>query len=72
MLVLTRKVGERIVIGDGVAVTVVEVSGQRVRLGVIAPDDVPVCRCEAEQRVQHERLKPVPQPQASVGFDVFA
>lgn len=46
MLVLSRKVGERIVIGDDVVVTVVEVSGNRVRVGIEAPRSKQVLRSE--------------------------
>ena len=46
MLVLSRKVGERIVIGDDVVLTVVEVSGNRVRLGIEAPRSKQVLRVE--------------------------
>lgn len=59
MLVLSRKVGEQIVIGQGVTVTVVEVNGQRVRLGIVAPAHVPVHRSEVCQRIQHEHPEPV-------------
>jgi carbon storage regulator len=50
MLVLTRKVGEEIVIGDGIRVKVVSVQGDRVRVGIDAPRDVPVDRLEIHQR----------------------
>jgi carbon storage regulator len=46
MLVLSRKVGEKIIIGDGITVTVADVHGNRVRLGIEAPDDVRVLREE--------------------------
>lgn len=46
MLVLNRKIGERIVIGDAIVVTVVSVHGQQVRLGIEAPPDVAVWRQE--------------------------
>jgi carbon storage regulator CsrA len=46
MLVLTRKPGEKIVIGNGITVKVVEVQGNRVRIGIGAPDDVRVLRGE--------------------------
>lgn len=46
MLVLTRRIGERIVIGEDVTVTVLEVRGDQVRLGVDAPRDVKVFREE--------------------------
>ena len=50
MLVLTRRVHERIVIGDDVTVTVLEVRGDQVRLGIEAPRDVKVFREEVLQR----------------------
>ena len=46
MLVLSRKSGEQIVIGDDVAITVVAVNGKNVRLAVQAPDDVLILRSE--------------------------
>ena len=51
MLVLTRKRGEAVVIGDGITVTVLEVQGDRVRLGFNAPVDVPIHRQEIRQRI---------------------
>ena len=59
MLVLSRKVGERIVIGQGVTITVLDVNGPRVRLGIVAPADVPVHRSEVGQRIQHKHREPV-------------
>jgi len=50
MLVLTRKVGEEIVIGDDIRVKVVAVQGDRVRLGIEAPRSVAVDRLEVRQR----------------------
>lgn len=46
MLVLTRKVGESIAIGDGITLTVVKIDGNRVRLGIEAPRDVLIRREE--------------------------
>ena len=46
MLVLSRKRDERIVIGDNIVITVVEVRGDKVRLGIEAPTDIPVHRQE--------------------------
>ncbi len=46
MLVLTRRIGEEIVIAGNIRVTVVAVNGQRVRLGITAPSSVPVARRE--------------------------
>ena len=50
MLVLTRRVNERIVIGDDVTVTVLEVRGDQVRLGIEAPREVKVFREEVLRR----------------------
>ena len=73
MLVLSRKVGEQIVIGQGVTVAVLEVNGQRVRLGIVAPNEVPIHRAEIIQRIQQQDRPPVPQqPTTSLAFDVFA
>jgi carbon storage regulator len=44
MLVLSRKPGEKINIGSGITITVVEVRGNKVRLGIDAPEDVPIFR----------------------------
>jgi len=46
MLVLTRRIGEEIVIGDNIRVTVVAVNGPRVRLGITAPRSISVARLE--------------------------
>jgi carbon storage regulator len=46
MLVLSRKPGEAIHIGSGITITVVEIKGSRVRVGIQAPDEVPVLRAE--------------------------
>ncbi len=46
MLVLTRKVGERVIIGADIAITVVEMGGGRVKLGIEAPKSVPIIRAE--------------------------
>ncbi len=59
MLVLTRKLGETIVINDNIRITVLEVKGQSVRLGISAPPDVPVDRLEIHQRRQEFAEPPV-------------
>jgi|SoiMethySBSTD1v2_1073268.scaffolds.fasta_scaffold124702_2 carbon storage regulator len=50
MLVLSRRIGEEIVINDNIRVTVVAVKGDRVRLGIVAPRDVAVDRSEVRER----------------------
>lgn len=55
MLILTRGVGEVIVIGDEVAVTVLGIKGGQIRLGISAPANVEVHREEVYERIQKER-----------------
>ena len=55
MLILTRRVGETLMIGDEVTVTVLGVKGNQVRLGVNAPRTVAVHREEIYERIRHER-----------------
>ena len=50
MLVLSRRIGEEIVIGDNIRLTVVAVQGNKVRLGISAPDSVQVDRQEIHER----------------------
>ncbi|WP_225764055.1 carbon storage regulator CsrA [Stenotrophomonas sp. Marseille-Q4652] len=52
MLILTRRVGETLMIGDSVSVTVLGVKGNQVRIGITAPKDVAVHREEIFQRIQ--------------------
>ena len=55
MLVLTRLPGERIVVGDTITITVVAIIGDKVKLGIDAPADVPVHRQEVYDLIQRER-----------------
>lgn len=59
MLVLTRKVGEKIRIGDDVVVTITEIHGHQVRVAVSAPREVPVHREEVYVRIAAEKATKV-------------
>ena len=57
MLLLTRKLGENIRIGDDVKITIVEVKGNHVKLGIEAPPSVKVHREEIYERIQEENRR---------------
>jgi carbon storage regulator len=54
MLILTRRVGETIMVGDEIQVSVLAVKGNQVRIGVTAPKDMPVDREEVRERIDAE------------------
>ena len=56
MLALTRKKGESVIIGDNVEVVVLNIMGEQVRLGIIAPKRIPVHRKEIYEQIQAENL----------------
>ena len=57
MLVLTRKPGEAIHIGDGIVITIVDIDAKACRIGIQAPPSVPVYRAEVYNRIQEENRK---------------
>ncbi len=66
MLVLTRKLGEVLRIGDGITVKIVEIKGKQVKIGISAPADLPIYREEVYEKVQAEnRLS------SEVTMDIF-
>jgi carbon storage regulator len=54
MLIITRRPGERIVLGDDIVVTLMEISGQTARIGIAAPKELPVYREEIWEAVKAE------------------
>ena len=67
MLVLTRKPGQSIMIGDGVEVQVLSVAGEKVRLGISAPRDVSIFRHEVYDRIESENSAPREDDETAAG-----
>ncbi|KPK24304.1 MAG: hypothetical protein AMK69_16360 [Nitrospira bacterium SG8_3] len=57
MLILTRKLGEQITIGDDITITLLEVKGTQVKLGIAAPKDISIHRKEIYERIREENLR---------------
>jgi carbon storage regulator len=66
MLVLSRQRDESIVIGDNVVITIVDIRGDKVRLGIEAPGEIPVHRQEVYEAIQRENRKPGPSQDDAV------
>jgi carbon storage regulator len=58
MLVLSRHRDESIIISDDIVITIVEIRGDKVRLGIVAPKEVPIHRQEVYDKIQKEREDP--------------
>ncbi len=71
MLVLSRKKNESIIINNDIVITVVEIRGDKVRLGIVAPKDVPVHREEVYEAIHGVKAPPAPpsQPAAATKTD---
>lgn len=57
MLILTRKIGEGIILGDDIRISIMEIRGKQIRIGIEAPQNVVVLREEIYQRIQEENLR---------------
>lgn len=66
MLILTRRIGESVMIGDDITVTVLRIAGSQVRLGIDAPRSVSVQREEIAERIKNENGTTVPPAAAEV------
>jgi carbon storage regulator len=73
MLVLSRQRDESIIIGDNIVITIVDIQGDKVRLGINAPTEIPVHRQEVYEAIQRENLRAgrlEPKDVRNVGRDV--
>ena len=57
MLILTRKIGEGIILGDDIRIAILEIRGKQIRIGIEAPPNIVVLREEIYQRIQEENLR---------------
>jgi len=57
MLILTRKLGERVTIGDDITITLLEIKGTQIKLGIEAPKSISIHRQEIYERIRRENLE---------------
>ena len=69
MLILTRRTNETLMIGDDIKITVLNVKGNQVRIGIEAPNDVAVHREEIYRRIQHEKASDKTEQTASTSYE---
>lgn len=62
MLALTRKKGESLMINNDIEITVLEIRGDQIKIGVSAPKEVPIYRKEVYTQIQQENKKSAPRP----------
>lgn len=67
MLILTRKIGEAIMIGDEIKITILGCAGNQVRVGTDAPKSVAIYRTEVYERIQNEKKEKPPAPDEQGG-----
>lgn len=65
MLVLTRRISEKLIIGENVEITIVRIDGGQVRIGINAPKDVPIRRAELAELSESEKIKARKPPLAA-------
>jgi len=73
MLILTRKLGEKIAIGDDITITVVEIRGTQIKLGIEAPKHIEIHRQEVYERIREENLSSsdINDSDLSSAFDIY-
>ncbi len=71
MLILTRKVGEKIRIGEEIEISVLEIKGRQARIGIKAPSGLPVHREEVFKKIQEQNLKAARGTGTEIDLDII-